>query len=76
MRIEMNAGAVSLGPDQTLKLVDSAGATVCALNGSVWITEQDERRDIVLQPGACYRLKKHGIAIINSLGGQAAVSLA
>jgi len=42
----------------------------------VWITEENQPRDIVLKPGACYRLRERGIALVNSLGGNAAVSFA
>ena len=76
MRIELNAGAVKLGPNQTLRLRDSAGNTVCALEGSVWITEENQPRDIVLGPGGCYRLRNAGLAIVNALGGEASVSFA
>jgi hypothetical protein len=76
MRIELNSGAVRLHPNQTLRLVDGAGATVCALEGEVWITEENQARDIVLKSGACYRLRKRGLAIVNALGGPAAVSFA
>ena len=75
MRLEMKEGAVKLGPNQTLKVVDGAGSTVCAVKGSVWITEENDARDIVLSPGGCYRLRQPGVAIVNSLGGEAAVSL-
>ena len=74
MRIELEAGAVRLGPNQTLKLRDSAGSTVCAMEGSVWITEENQPRDVVLGPGGCYRLRHAGLAIVNALGGAAAVS--
>jgi hypothetical protein len=76
MRLELNQGAVKLGPNQTLRVVDAAGSTVCAVEGSVWITEEHEARDIVLSPGGCYRLRHKGVALVNSLGGEAAVSLA
>ena len=76
MRIELQSGAVQLGPDQTLKLRDGAGATVCAVQGTVWITEENQARDIVLKPGTCYRLRERGLALVNSLGGSAAVSFA
>ena len=76
MRIELRQGAVQLEPNQTLRVVDGAGSTVCAVAGSVWITEENQPRDIVLKPGACYRLRERGIALINSLGGNAAVSFA
>ena len=74
MRIELEAGAVKLSPNQTLRLRDSAGSTVCVTEGSVWITEENQPRDIVLQPGSCYRLRNSGLAIVNPLGGAAAVS--
>ena len=74
MRIELRQGAVRLGPNQTLKVVDGAGSTVCAVEGSVWITEENQQRDIVLEPGSCYRLAHPGTALVNSLGGEAAVS--
>ena len=74
MRIELQSGAVQLGPDQTLKLRDGAGATVCAVQGTVWITEENQARDIVLAQGSCYRLRQRGLAIVNALGGRAAVS--
>jgi hypothetical protein len=75
MRIELKEGAVRLGPHQTLRLVDSAGSTVCAVEGSVWITEENEPKDIVLEQGGCYRLQHGGVAIVNALGAAAAVSL-
>ena len=74
MRLELQSGAVQLGPDQTLRLRDGAGATVCAVQGTVWITEENQPRDIVLAQGACYRLRNAGLAIINPLGGEAAVA--
>src|SRR3954468_7119224 len=76
MRIELNQGAVRLAPNQTLKVRDAAGTTVCAVEGSVWITEENQAKDIVLERGACYRLRRGGLALVNALGGTAAVSFA
>ena len=76
MKLELKQGAVKLGPNQTLKVVDAAGSTVCALEGSIWITEENDAKDIVLERGGCYRLRHDGVAIVNSLGGEAAVSFA
>lgn len=76
MRVELNAGAVKLGANQTLKIVDGAGRTVCAEEGAVWITEQNLPKDIVLERGACYQLREKGLAIVNALGGGASVSFA
>jgi hypothetical protein len=76
MRLELKSGAVRLGPNQTLKVLDGAGSTVYALEGAVWITEENQPKDIVLQAGGCYRLRHLGVAIVNALGGEAAVSFA
>ena len=75
MRLELEAGAVRLSPHQTLRLRDSAGSTVCAVEGSVWITEENQARDIVLAQGNCYRLRNRGLALVNPLGGTASVEL-
>jgi hypothetical protein len=76
MRLELEGGAVKLAPHQTLRLRDSAGSTVCAVEGAVWITEENQARDIVLAAGSCYQLRNRGLAVINPLGGTAAVELA
>ena len=76
MQIELRAGAVRLAPNQTLRVVDGAGSTVCAVEGTVWITEENDPRDIVLEAGHCYRLKHEGVALLNSLSGEASVSFA
>jgi hypothetical protein len=76
MQIELRSGAVRLGPNQLIKVLDGAGSTVCAVEGSVWITEENQPKDIILERGACYRLRQRGLAIVNSLGGAAAVSFA
>jgi hypothetical protein len=75
MRLELDQGAVRLSPHQTLRLRDSAGSTVCAVEGSVWITEENQARDIVLAQGNCYRLRNRGLALVNPLGGTASVEL-
>jgi len=76
MQIELTSGAVRLAANQTLKVVDGAGSTVCAVDGAVWITEENQPRDIVLEAGGCYRLAHDGVAIVNSLSGEASVSFA
>jgi hypothetical protein len=76
MKVELKSGAVRLGANQTLKIVDGAGRTVCAEEGAVWITEENVPKDIVLERGGCYQLRAKGLTIVNALGGAASVSLA
>ena len=76
MRIELEDRRPAAERGQTLKVVDGAGSTVCAGEGAVWITEENRPRDIVLEPGNCYRLRERGVAVIEALGGYASVSFA
>ena len=75
MQIELESGAVRLGPNQTLRVVDGAGSTLCAVEGAVWITEENQPHDIVLEAGRCYRLQHAGVALVNSLAGNAAIAV-
>jgi hypothetical protein len=75
MRIELQSGGLRLDRGQILKLRDGAGSTICAREGSVWITEENLPRDIVLEAGNCYRLRQPGVAVVHALGGEAAVTL-
>jgi hypothetical protein len=68
MKLELQSGALRLARGQLLKVVDGAGATVCAREGSLWITEENRVRDVVLEPGGCYRLAGRGAAVIEALG--------
>jgi len=76
MRIEMQRGEVRLQRGQILRVVDAAGASIEARAGTVWITEDGQRRDIILEPGGSYRLRRPGVAIVNAVGGEAEVTLA
>ena len=75
MKIELQHGGLRLDHGQLLKVRDSAGSTVCALEGAVWITEDHQLKDIVLEEGQCYKLQNPGLAIVHALSGPAAVSL-
>jgi hypothetical protein len=75
MKLELKAGSLRLAGGQILKVLDGAGSVVCAREGWLWITEEDQPMDVVLEPGGCYRLRADGVAIVNALGGDAAVAL-
>jgi hypothetical protein len=75
MRIEMRTGALQLRRGQMLRVLDGVGHTVCAQDAPVWITEENRPRDIVVEPGASYRLSERGVAVIEALG-EASVSFA
>ena len=75
MRIELQSGGLRLGEGQVLRVLNGAGSTICSRAGSVWITEENQPRDIVLEPGGCYRLRHPGLAVVNALRGEASITL-
>ena len=66
MKLEINAGSLQLARGQTLKLRDSMGATLCAIKGTVWVTEEGSRKDVVLENGACFRIGKPGLTLVQA----------
>lgn len=75
MKLELASGALQLSRGQTLKLQDAVGSTICAREGTVWITEENSRKDVVLEPGCCFRVNRPGLTIVQAFAA-ASVSLA
>lgn len=42
---------------------------------TVWITEENQPKDVVLEPGTSYQLLTPGLAIVHAIGGEASVTL-
>ena len=75
MKLELASGALRLARGQTLKMQDAVGSTICAREGTIWITEENSRKDVVLEPGACFRVDRPGLTIVQAFA-DASVSLA
>ena len=75
MKLELASAALKLSRGQTLKIKDAVGSTICAREGTVWITEENSRKDVVLEPGNCFRVAHPGLTIVQAFA-DASVSLA
>lgn len=53
---------------QHLRLRNAAGSTVRSFSGSVWITQDGDIRDIVLQAGDAFTLDRDGTVLLSPLG--------
>jgi Protein of unknown function (DUF2917) len=73
MTLELSNAALRLSSGQTLKLRDSAGHTICASDGAVWITEENGRKDVILQAGGCYRVETPGLTVVQAFADSAVV---
>ena len=49
-----------------VRVRDAAGSTVSAQAGTVWITEENIRRDVLLRPGQSFRPRGSGLAIVEA----------
>ena len=67
MRIELKSGPLRLADRQTLRVLDGAGSTVCCNEGTLWVTEENQPRDLVLEAGACVQLKRAGLTLVQAL---------
>jgi len=75
MKLELASGALRLARGQTLKIQDAVGSTICAREGSVWITEENSRKDVVLEPGYCFRVDRPGLTLVQAFA-DASIALA
>jgi hypothetical protein len=57
---------IDLPKGKYLRLREGAGSTLTAREGSVWITEQDNPRDVVLRPGQSFTLGRRGLALVEA----------
>ncbi len=67
MYIRLDTAAVCLTKDQTLALTDAQGALISCQRGAVWITQDNDQRDIVLTSGESFRFDREGEAIVSAL---------
>jgi hypothetical protein len=74
MRLDLQAAAVHLARGKAIRVRDGAGSTLQVLAGSVWVTEENSPRDVVLKPGQCWQLARSGLAIIEAFS-DASISL-
>jgi hypothetical protein len=73
MSIELQYGGRRLREGTILKVLNGVGTLICARAGSVWITEENQWDDVVLDAGGCYRLRHPGLAIVNAPLGDAEI---
>jgi hypothetical protein len=63
----LKSGALHLQKNQILRVPGAAGWTVKTLRGSVWITQEGDLRDIVLEAGQSYDFNGDGPGVLSSL---------
>ena len=58
---------ISLAPRGLHRIVDGEGLILLCLKGAVWVTQEDDARDIILTAGECFALDRKGLAVLYAL---------
>jgi len=67
MNIKFEQGWMHLDKDRSLRLIDAKGTRVLVRSGSLWITQDRDRQDYVLEVGETFKLDRAGDAIVFAL---------
>lgn len=59
---------LSLAGGEVLRVVDGCNLLVHVWQGSLWITQDGDRRDIVLAASESFRLDRNGVALAKAWG--------
>lgn len=59
--------SIDLGDGRTLRLEDARGASLTVTCGEVWVTQEGDVRDIVLDAGSRYVLERDGRTVLQAL---------
>jgi len=57
-------GALPLARNEQLRIVDGRDLLIHVWRGSVWITQERDQRDVVLEAGQSFRLDRNGTAFV------------
>lgn len=60
---------------QTSRLPTARAARLCSACGTLWITIDHDRRDIVLEPGQCFTVGSQEAVTVSALAGPAVLDL-
>ncbi|MBE0624878.1 MAG: DUF2917 domain-containing protein [Burkholderiales bacterium] len=66
MRIELNQNGLCLERNKVVKLHGAVGHTLVCHSGSVWVTQDRDRRDVVLLAGETFTFDRNGPALLQA----------
>jgi hypothetical protein len=67
MTVRGDAMLVRLSAKKLLDLRDAHGFSVGSVHGTVWLTQSNDVRDIILEPGESFELDRPGLALVTAL---------
>jgi hypothetical protein len=67
MQIDISRSTINLARDGLIALRDAAGTRVFCQAGSLWITQEGEVKDAVLDSGEAFTVRNGGLTVITAL---------
>ena len=64
----MNNRLLELADRDLLELTDAPGTTLNVTRGTLWVTQQDDRRDVVLSTGDSWTIEAPGRTVVEARG--------
>ena len=67
MNTDLNCTATAMSRGHTLRIQDGQGVLLQALSGRLWLTQEGDSRDIVLEAGDEVRITRPGLSLVHAL---------
>ena len=67
MKIRLHDRKLELAPDQMLTVSGGLGLTFTCVRGTLWITQYNDRSDVVLDPGESFTISRDGVALLSAM---------
>ena len=67
MRPDLNLSGVTLAKNQIRRIDSAIGAQIQCLYGNLWLTQDGDPRDIILEPGDEYRFERDAVTYVSAL---------
>jgi hypothetical protein len=69
MDIDIKRAVIELEPHALLPMHHASGTRIACLEGVLWITQEADRNDIVLEAGDTLTIENEGEALVQALQG-------
>jgi hypothetical protein len=67
MNIDFGPSTFNLPRDGLISLRDGKGTRVVCLTGALWVTQEGQVEDVILEPGQCLKIAEGGLALVMAL---------